>query len=151
MFANILVPTDGSAGVENAVNCAIAIARKFHAKVHILHVVHPLCVLYYNQRNQPQRQLQKLIGALHQEGEWIVASTTEVFRAHDVEATGEVRDGYPAEVILAYAQEMGIELIVMGAHGRHTRGTRMLGHVANEVVHRASIPVITASYLPPAD
>ena len=50
MFANILVPTDRSAGTENAVNYAIASAQNFRALVHILHVVRLLCILYYNQR-----------------------------------------------------------------------------------------------------
>ncbi|MFQ6117464.1 MAG: universal stress protein [Candidatus Bipolaricaulia bacterium] len=81
---------------------------------------------------------------MHQAGEWIVQKTAEEFIARGVEEVeSEVRDGHPAEVILDYVQEKGIDLIVMGTHGRRGLDRLLLGSVAGEVVHRAMVPVMT--------
>jgi nucleotide-binding universal stress UspA family protein len=51
--------------------------------------------------------------------------------------------GCPATRILAYAGEVGAELIVLGAHGRHSTPAAPLGNVAEEVSRRAACPVLT--------
>ncbi|HET9206105.1 MAG TPA: universal stress protein, partial [Burkholderiaceae bacterium] len=49
--------------------------------------------------------------------------------------------GLPAEQIVAHAQAMGADQIVMASHGRTAVGAFFLGSVAQEVAHRAPMAV----------
>jgi nucleotide-binding universal stress UspA family protein len=51
--------------------------------------------------------------------------------------------GAAADVILRYAKNNDIDLIVMGTHGRRGLGHLFLGSVAEEVVRLANCPVLT--------
>ena len=64
-------------------------------------------------------------------------------RQHGVEATSVVRGGAPATEILATTREVGADLVVLGTHGRRGLSRLMLGSVAEQVVRRSSVPVIT--------
>jgi nucleotide-binding universal stress UspA family protein len=54
-----------------------------------------------------------------------------------------VRPGAPATEIVRYAEEQGVDLIVMGTHGRGFLGHVVMGSVAERVVRTASCPVLT--------
>ena len=53
------------------------------------------------------------------------------------------RDGVPDEEIAHYARKHGIDLIVMGTHGRRGLAHALLGSVAEKVVRTAPCPVVT--------
>ena len=48
--------------------------------------------------------------------------------------------------IVRYVKEHGIDLIVMGTHGRDPVGHMFLGSVAKKVVRKASCPVLTVRH-----
>jgi nucleotide-binding universal stress UspA family protein len=54
-----------------------------------------------------------------------------------------LEQGDPATQILRIAQETGCDLVVMGTHGRTGLDRLIMGSVAEEVVRRASCPVVT--------
>jgi nucleotide-binding universal stress UspA family protein len=51
--------------------------------------------------------------------------------------------GDPAAEILRIAQDTNSDLIVMGTHGRSGLGRLLMGSVAEQVVRKASCPVLT--------
>ena len=53
--------------------------------------------------------------------------------------------GYPAEEILRYADEEKIDLIIMGTHGRKGLERIVFGSVADYVVKKARMPVLTVN------
>jgi len=56
-----------------------------------------------------------------------------------------VRDGIPAEEILAVAEEEGVELIILGSSGKKGRLTRLIGgSVSRDVGKNAKAPVLVA-------
>ena len=59
----------------------------------------------------------------------------------DQVASIEVTDGHPAEVILRRSQELGCDLIVLGAHD-HGFSHTFLGTVAKRVLRRSAIPTL---------
>jgi nucleotide-binding universal stress UspA family protein len=59
-----------------------------------------------------------------------------------------LREGDPATEILALAQEIGCDLIVIGTHGRTGVGRLLMGSVAEAVLRRAPCPVLTVKGLP---
>lgn len=140
MFKDILLPTDGSQGVGEAINCAVALAKKFDAKIHVLFAVEPPRLQEYG----TGIALAGVLKSLHEAGEQIVKETAETIRTSGVLSVEEaLQEGHPAEVILKYAQEQGIDLIVMGTHGRRGINRVLLGSVAEEVVRSANVPVMT--------
>lgn len=54
-----------------------------------------------------------------------------------------VYEGRPAEKIVETAKELGVDMIVMGTHGREGLDRLFFGSVANEVVRTAECPVLT--------
>ncbi len=72
----------------------------------------------------------------------ILAATGEIL----AEAGGDVRDlalvGHPAQEIVELATNLGIDVIVVGTHGRSLARELDLGSVSNAVVHRAPCSVL---------
>lgn len=140
MFKRILVPTDGSRGVEKAMNCAIAIALAFDAKVYLLFVVEPPTLLF-EYANVAEKTI---IEAMQQEGQRVLEKAAEVIRKSGVaEVETVLRTGTPAKAILDFVDEAKIDLIVMGTHGRRGLDRVLLGSVTEEVVRLSRIPVMT--------
>jgi nucleotide-binding universal stress UspA family protein len=54
-----------------------------------------------------------------------------------------VGDGKPYEQLLRVAREDGMDLIVVGVHGRSTLGMGLFGSTTNQLVRRATCPVLT--------
>jgi nucleotide-binding universal stress UspA family protein len=140
MFKDILLPTDGSKGAEEAINCAVAIAKKFNSRIHVLFVVEPSRFQDFG----AGVALASVIEAIQKAGEQIIRETAQMIRESGVLDVIEVtREGHPAEEIVKYAKEAGIDLIVMGTHGRRGLDRILLGSVAEEVVRTADVPVMT--------
>jgi nucleotide-binding universal stress UspA family protein len=51
--------------------------------------------------------------------------------------------GDPAEEILKYIAQEKVDLVIMGTHGRKGLDRVLFGSVANEVVKKSPVPVLT--------
>jgi universal stress protein E len=68
----------------------------------------------------------------------------DLLRQEGVAADSVVREGNPAEVIVAAAAENDCDLIVIGSHGRSGLDRLLLGSVSQQVVIQAKCPVLVA-------
>ena len=59
-----------------------------------------------------------------------------------VTASSEVRFGRPAEEIIAFANDLNVDLIAMSTHGRSGLARWAYGSVADRVLHAAKCPVL---------
>ena len=130
MFERILVPTDRSDPARRALEQAADLATRYGATLTALHVV-------------DTRELDGGSGV----DERTEAARTELDDALDdldVDPTpeGVVRAGIPSEEILDYADDAGMDLIVMGTHGRTGVRRYLLGSVAEKVVRLSDVPVL---------
>jgi nucleotide-binding universal stress UspA family protein len=57
----------------------------------------------------------------------------------------KVETGDPAHKIVAYARERGVDLIIMGTHGRKGLEHAICGSVAENVVRHSETPVLTVN------
>jgi nucleotide-binding universal stress UspA family protein len=73
----------------------------------------------------------------------------EELRRSGIKARPEVRDGDPAEQVLAAAASSGAELIVMGTHGRTGIARMVLGSVARNVLTHARCSVLVVRDVAP--
>lgn len=138
MYTDVLVPTDGSAGMEQVAEHALGIAELCGATVHALYVVDETAY-----QTVPDDARDQVHDALTDDGK--SATKTIAGRALEsgLETHREIRWGDPAAAIIAYAVENEIDLIVMGTRGKTGFERYMLGSVAEKVVRGSPIPVLT--------
>ena len=113
---------------------------KLGAKLYVLFVARALD--HYGIMGVPYAYTREFEEELIRKAEVRLAEFMEKhFAGFDAEAG--VARGYPAEEILRFAYEKGIDLITMGTHGRKGLEKIIFGSVAEHVVKNSSIPVLT--------
>ena len=133
----ILVPHDFSETSDAAVNYAVALAKSFGAKLHLLHV---------GDKIRSEMATEFPLGLDESLEDAVRERLVKILTPHDqmdLKPVFEVRGGTPSVEILAYAKEHEIDLIVMGTHGRGFVGHVVMGSVAERVVRYATCPVLT--------
>jgi len=137
---NILVTTDLSDTSTEAIEPALALARKFDASILVAYVeedrLPPLVVEYVavGIDDLLERQVSPAAERLDQ----FVRDNLQGY--DDVEVTVEV--GTPHIEIVRLAEERGVDLIVMATHGRGFISHAILGSTAERVLRRAPCPVL---------
>ena len=134
---NILFLTDFSEPSEAALPFAIALARKYGAKVHALHVLLPEPYTYVTPESV-QYAIEGQEEAAQSESQRVEARLTGV--AHE---TSVVRATSIWPAAQQAIEESGADLIVLGTHGRTGAQKLLLGSVAEEVFRQSSVPVLT--------
>lgn len=135
MYDDILLPTDGSEGAEKAIEHALELAEIHDSTIHALYVVERI--------HTADVGTEQIIEAMRSEGKRTVAEIAERAESKGIEAATEVKVGSPARDILEYAEENGIDLVVMGTHGRTGLNRYLLGSVTEKVVRLSDVPVLT--------
>lgn len=137
MYDEILVPTDGSPAAEAAIDHAINIASQFDSRVHVINVVDDAAY------STMEGGTETVIEALEDEGEEAVDRVAEAVEDADLESVTTVTTGTAYSAIRDYVEENGIDLLVMGTHGRRGVDRYLIGSVAERVVRTSEIPVLT--------
>jgi len=129
---NILLATDFDPITESALHYSLAIARRYNAKIFLVHVVRP--DMFGDKRaslddawREAQRHMTDLLIAGHLQGV-----------AHQVMV--EQGDVWP--VLAEKIPTLKIDLLVVGTHGRSRIGKLLLGSVAEEIFRQATCPVL---------
>jgi nucleotide-binding universal stress UspA family protein len=140
MYESVLIPTDGSGDMSVVADHGVALAEKFGADVHTLHVVDDRA--YGSIPDDVQQRVEETLTA---DGEDATKAVAQRAIEAGLDAVREVRWGNPPAGIVAYATENDIGLIVMGTHGRTGYDRYLLGSVTEKVVRVAPMPVLTVS------
>ena len=131
----VLVPTDFSPAGKHALELATSLARDGGGSLVIIHVEEPPLAygggeLYSGVQEPDREELRKALAA--------VAPTDP-----KVPCVHKLLVGDPAAAIIQVAESDGVDLIVMGTHGRTGLSRLLMGSVAEAVVRRAKCPVLT--------
>ena len=138
MYETVLVPTDGSEGTERTLDHALDIARTRGATLHALSVVDRR--VYISAEGDEQEEIR---GTLRERADEAIERVAARAEDEGVDVVSAVRDGVPPTEIVRYADEEGIDLIVIGTHGRSGREKiENLGSVTERVVEDAERPVL---------
>jgi nucleotide-binding universal stress UspA family protein len=140
---HILVATDFGPESESAVHYGRALAHRFEAELHVLHVTEDLFA-----QAMDGYALAGVSPAVQEEIACTVRKRTEdllteVDRRELRGVAATVSSNDPARAIVAYARDHDIDLIVLGTHGRGALAQLMMGNVAEHVVRTAPCPVLT--------
>ncbi len=130
----ILVPTDFSTASDAVFPHAEALAKQKSAALLILHVEEPPLAygggeLYYGLPEPNSERILKMLEGVRP------ADQTVAF-------THRLAMGDPAGEIVRIAAEEGVEMIVLGTHGRSGMARMLMGSVVETVVRRAPCPVL---------
>ncbi len=148
-FKKILFPVDLSEVSPKLVPYVKEMAVTFSAEVHLLFVARILqhfTSIYVPHPSVNKFEAEMVKGAEKRLQEFV----DEHFR--DDSPKAQVVLGDPAAEILNYAQAEGIDLIIIGTHGRKGLEHIIFGSVAERVVKKSLVPVLTVNpYKEPAE
>jgi universal stress protein A len=139
----ILVPTDFSDFSRPAMQYGCAMAARFGAELHLLHVVPDPAMLV------PEAAAFS-VETMQAQSESLVRSALETLQKlppdnweNEKPVVREVRVGAAFMEIIDYARDNEIDLIVIGTHGRSGLMHVLMGSVAERIVRKAPCPVLT--------
>ncbi|KAA9005108.1 universal stress protein [Paenibacillus spiritus] len=140
LFSNILLAYDGSKASKQALLRAIELAKVTPDST--LHVIHA----FDFPRFFIGEALAPLPASLNKDYYDLAVQTTDEAKTRIAEAgltaKVELLQGPPAELILKYAKENEVDVIVIGSRGLGGIREFVLGSVSHNVVQNARIPVL---------
>ena len=145
LYKKILLPTDGSEYSEKAGEHAIWIADKSFSQIIVLNVIDTSYL-----RSIPQHDLElSLEEQFKAEGNMAVGKFSKKLeesqcdgKCKNVQIISLIKKGKPADEILKTIKEEEIDLVVMGASGKHGLNRLYPGSVTERVVRSANCPVL---------
>lgn len=132
-YKNIVLATDLFEDNIKVREAALNIAELFKAKLHLIHVVVDVAALGY----YPAVEFD-LTGEAKKQITALIKKENLPIDAKNV----HVQIGLPKQEILALAEQVKAELIVVGSHGRKAFSSAVLGSTANAVLHGAKTDVL---------
>ena len=143
MYANIMVPIDGSATSEKALAEAARLAKLTGGRLRLLHVVVPLG--HITGFEVPTLYLNDLRPAILKSAEELVAKAKASAEREGVTVETEIAESggkRVSELIVERAQDWGADLLVLGTHGRRGIERVLVGSDAEQVVRTSPVPVL---------
>ena len=138
----ILCPTDFSEPSYEGLAAAVELASHFSAELSILHVVSaPQPVTAGG--GAPVFDYAGYLNEMTTSAEKGLADLIRDKIPEGIPVSSEVLEGNPADQIVAYARENGIDMIVMATHGLTGWRRFIFGSEAEKVVRLSPCPVLT--------
>jgi nucleotide-binding universal stress UspA family protein len=144
MYANILVPTDGSRLSERAEKHAAMIAQAGGGKLLLFHVIAPYQMAIYVEGMQvPSLPREAVLrNAARKAGRILDIAERKAKAAKVPVSRAWAISGSPHHAIAEIAEKRRCDLIVMGSHGRSGVSRMLLGSETQGVLPRVKIPVL---------
>ena len=139
MYDTILIPFDGSEEARRGAEHGIELAAAVGASVHALYVVDlPGAPRALSLRDDEESMREEY----HEYGEEVTGEICSAAADAGVECEAVIRSGSPAEEIVEYATDEGMDAIVMGSAYRG-KFPNLLGSTSEKVVRTSTVPVVT--------
>ncbi|MDE3178429.1 MAG: universal stress protein [Acidobacteriota bacterium] len=142
-ISSILCPVDFSDFSDRAYAYAHSLARHYESKLFVQHVVPLLPLDYpYFSFSDAWTEVYRNVnaGAQQRLGELVKSLDSSAVTAEII-----IGEGSPSNGILALAEARGVDLIVMGTHGRQGLDRLTMGSVTEKILRKASCPVLVIS------
>lgn len=140
MFQQILVPTDGAPGLERVSSLALELAVASGGSVHTIAVT--------DTRLEPEGMAEAdrdaWRAAARAEGQAAVEAVADRAREVGVEPATAIREGAPYQEMLAYIEEAGIDLVVMGMYSGEETYPPQLGSTTERLMAFGDVPVLAS-------
>ncbi len=140
-YSHILVGLDLSDESKQVMEKAAALAKMTQAKLSMVHVVEPLTFAYGGDIPVDLTEIQE---QLHKQATEQLKALADPYQV--AEADRHILVGQPVAEIHDLAEDLKIDLIVVGSHGRKGLAL-LLGSTANGVLHGAKRDVLAVRVL----
>ncbi len=137
-FKRVLIATDFSAVSERALAYALPIVRRYHALISIAHAIVP-----ETRESITWDPLPRELDRERLEAEQEMARLAAEARIKELNPHIFLEQGPVWEVLSSIMNRENTDLLVLGTHGRGGLKKLALGSVTEEVVRRATCPVLT--------
>lgn len=138
----ILCPLDLSGYSREVAAYAADMAKTFEAEVIVMNVVPFMEDEIYVRVRDAHHALREFAGKLTLSSEELLDDMMKEYFT-DIPVSKKISEGDPAKEILAMSNESGVDLIIMGTHGKKGVDRFLFGSVAEKVVRNSQIPVLT--------
>jgi nucleotide-binding universal stress UspA family protein len=139
IFTKILLATDGSESSEVAVRAAVVLSKRLDSEVHVIYVAHehPYLHAHYDLHHQEEeerlrREDQRKLGEYGD----------DVRKAGGTIAESYLRVGEAANEIVELAEEIGVDLVVLGSRGHGPMRRALMGSVSMGVLRHTHCSVL---------
>ena len=136
MFGKILHANDGSDPAFRALALALDIAKQNSAALHVVCVEE---VPYMPEHIEEVREEVQVAGRRFH---GVLQKARSLAQQHRIEIETHVQAGHPVRTTVDLANELGADLLVIGATGHSQLYERMIGSRADRLVHLAPCPVL---------
>ena len=136
----IVCCSDFSDHAEAAFQAALDLARRYHAKLYVIHVLPPVVnpMLTDADLLMPEHPDESLVVSLNERMQEVYGN--RIPGTVDVELV--VRDGHVSTEIIRFIEETDADLAVVGAFGLSGMGLVLFGSVAKRISHKAPCSVM---------
>lgn len=139
-FKTLLVPYDFSEHARVALAAAADLAQRLSSDLHLVNVVQtPIYAGAYGAAVPPYIDMNELENAAGN----ALREAADALQLSGSVTTHVVQSGQVSVAICDLAEELGVDLIVMGTHGRTGLAHVFLGSVAERTLRGAPCPVLT--------
>ena len=147
VFKKILFPTDFSVASDYAMSYAISMAKRYKAQFFLLHVVDTTYDIsgFYIPHISAEKLMQEMEDAAEKKLTNIRSAISRRIKTCEI----VVKSGIPHKEILKFAKDKGVDMIIMGTHGKAGLDHLLFGSTTERVLRQASCPVLTIR--PPKD
>ncbi|MFC7076891.1 universal stress protein [Haloarcula halophila] len=139
MYEHILVPYDGSDEAQKGAKHGIELAAVLGATVHGLYVIGlpgtPRALSLRDDEEEMREEYREY-------GEQALSELGDIAEEHGVTFERAIRTGKASEEIVEFAEEEGMDAIVLGSAYRGKLGN-LIGGTTDKVVRSATVPVIS--------
>ncbi|MBO1518515.1 universal stress protein [Oceanisphaera pacifica] len=144
MYTSLLVAVDGSKQSEKALTLACYLAQSNQAKIHIVHapevLQHP-AIMTWGLGAVSLESSREELAAMSSK---LVEHAVSVAKEQGInQVEGHVIYGEPTLAIIKQADNLGVDVIVMGCRGLGNLSGLVMGSVSHKVSHSAQCGVIT--------
>jgi len=142
MFKHILIPMDGTALSEAAVDKGLAFAREIGAKVTVMMTIEPVPMMVMAMAQLAEQQNRYHQHASDQAARHLGEALVKAKAAGVACETLQVDHDHPYQAIIDTAAKQGCDLIAMASHGRRGISALVLGSETTKVLTHSTTPVL---------
>lgn len=133
---SMLVAHDGSDAADKALFEAASIAEKFGASLTIISVVPNLCF------TEIGTDCETIMNLYRAEVSGVMEGVRDLLKEKGIDAQTVILEGSPADVIVDYAKDNTLDMIVVGSTGKDATQRTLLGSVSSKVAMNAPCSVL---------
>ena len=143
----ILFPTDFSVASDYALSYAVSMAKRFKAEIFLIHVVDTSYDIsgFYIPHISVEKLIQEMESSAEAQLKKVGGKISRSVKAYE----SAVKSGVPHKEIIKFAKNKGIDMIIMGTHGKSGTDHFFFGSTTERVMKQADCPVLTIR--PPKD